>query len=180
MGTQLGALLTRALWPRSDWVAFGAIATALGAVATFAVVLVALLPILQTRRRERDQALSLRLRVLTQLMILRRPVELRTHPGHREAPETFARDTDVPTEVLSALLRELVLLDAEESFLVHTVHLDLVAQRAVGGLSPEGARDSLALIDQAIVALDARLVLRGRVPLPWEPQNPPASGDRTP
>jgi hypothetical protein len=162
----VGALITRVLYPQHDWVAFGAIATALGAAATFAAVVVALLPIWERSRRERDQALNVRLRLITHLLGLGMVYGPRTSPGYTEAPGTFVQETDEATEAISALLPQLVLLDAEEFILVLTVHTDLVLLRRVGSVPLQEARDSLAHVKQALAALRARLNPRRQVPLP--------------
>jgi hypothetical protein len=136
--------------------------TALGAIATFLAVLVALWPIWRTRRRERDIAGSLRLRVLTELAALRHSVELRTNPGHMEAPGTFVRETEVRAQILSVLLAEVHLLDATEWSLVHAVHEKLVVQRAIGRLPTADARKLLDLIDQTTQTLGRRRARRRR------------------
>lgn len=148
--------------------------TGAGAIATFAAVAVALLPILAAHRARKAKARNLRMRASVKLQMLRptfgvicQPAALKTTPAFLlRSPDELAQTV----AELEVMLKDAEVLDEEEqdrlSQVVANLEMTIPAMRG-NVLEPEGARSVLDLIDRAKAVFEEHGLMAGEPHQPW-------------
>lgn len=153
----------------------------IGAIATLAAVIVALLPIWREARRRAAHARSLRLRLCSKLTILRPSLGKVLQGGHaRHAAAILSKEEFRETvRSVAVMLQESSVLKSDEQDLIGIVLANL--ELAVGlyqasDFSAESATNILDLIDRAVFVMGKHGLLHGHVDKPWDDETKEQSG----
>lgn len=143
------------------------------AVATLAAVVVALVPIWREARRQKAHARSLRIRLCSKLTLLRPSLGRVVQAGHAPYPAAILTNENFRETVrsLGTLMQESSVLQPEEHDQLSLVFPNL--EMAAGlydspALTPDTARNALALIDQAVSVMGKCGLLHGPIETPWD------------
>ena len=148
--------------------------TAIGALASFAVVVVALVPIFREHARNRARASTLRMLIATRITSLRPTLQLSITPHMAGAglcrgamsPDDFCE----VVRQIETLLRDAHVLGADEFDRVSIAYANVYLWSNVmrnQEATPKGSMDTLERLDQALASMASGGFLRGtRFPLP--------------
>lgn len=145
------------------------------AIATFAAVIVALIPILREARRRKAQARSLRIRLCSNLSGFRPSLGKVMQGGHARYAAAVLKKDEFREAVrsLGALMQESSVLQPEEQDRLGQVlvNLELTAPLYdTTAFAPETAKNILNMIDQAITVMEKYGLLHGHIENPGENQ----------
>lgn len=157
-----------------DWQILNVLATAAGAVATFAAVIIALLPVFASAAARRARARNLRMRLIVKLTKLRPIlVDIADRGSPQRSPEFVSLSNDelvMLIQQLEGLLISSEVLEPKEqdaiSQVVANLELMLPAIR-IGELPSSGAIAMTALIDRSINLMEQHGILSVEPYQPW-------------
>ena len=146
---------------------------AVAAVATFAAVLVALLPIWREARRRKSQARSLRLRVSSKLTILRPSLGSVVRGGRASHPDAVlsAEGFRETVRAVAGMMQESFVLETDEQDQLGVVLANLECAAPLYGSNEfrsDSAKNLLDLIDRAVEIMSKHGLLKGQVDKPWD------------
>lgn len=152
-------------WPTNfDWVA-------IGAVATFGAVAVALWPIIAEHMRRRAMARTLRARCLAVLSVIRASLDVLCRPpsGAPTSPAALvANPLEKSARQLEALVAQAHILDPTGHDRLVALHLNLNTLTFMEAVSPDAACRLLVLTNDAMKALDRGGYRKGKPDLSWQ------------
>lgn len=137
---------------------------AASSIATFAVVLVALLPIFINASRQRELTKNLRFQILTNLTMLR-PIVARRFTNTGLGPmtsETFTAEEQKPIKALELAFSQAVMLSPKEHNILGAIVLNLSGMSYTPKVDPTTAKNMLELIDKAREVMQEYKYLRGK------------------
>lgn len=146
---------------------------AVAAIATLAAVLVALLPIYREALRRKAQARSLRIRIGSQLTMLRPSLGAIAQGGTAShAPAVLTKETfKEAVRSLSGMMQESSVLKRDEQDQLGVVLANLQLTAVLYGtaeLKADSAQNVLQLIDKTLAIMGEHGFLHGKVKKPWE------------
>jgi len=145
----------------------------IAALATFAAVIVALIPIWREARRREAHARSLRFRLGSKLTLLRPTLLKVAKGGQSDYPSAVLSKDEFREAVgqIDALLQETTVLEPDEQNALGAVFFNLEPAAKLyetKELTTETAKNLLKLVDEAISAMDQHPLFRGEIKLPWD------------
>lgn len=146
---------------------------AVAAVATLVAVVVALIPIWRDAARRKSHARSLRLRLCSKLSLLRPSLNKVIAGGHSNYPAAVLTKDDFRETVrsIASMMQESAVLATDEQDQLGVAFANLEMASALYDsplLTDESAKNTLALVDDAIAAMEKHGLLHGAVEKPWE------------
>lgn len=145
---------------------------AVAAVATLAAVVVALVPIWRDAARRRSHARSLRLRLCSKLSLLRPSLGKVMRGGHSNHPSAVLTKDEFRETVrsIASMMEESAVLESDEQdqLGIALANLEMASALYDGPLFAEdSAKNTLALVDIAVAAMERHGLLHGAVEKPW-------------
>jgi len=146
---------------------------AVAAIATFAAVVVALIPIWRDARRRKAHARSLRIRLCSKLTLLRPSLGRVVRGSHASHPAAILTKDEFREAVhsIDAMMQETSVLEPDEQDRLGMAFANLEMAAGLYGtseLTADSAINVLALIDNAISTTQKYGLLHGPIDKPWE------------